>query len=321
MRAVFATRPDPAHPLDAIEVGERPEPAPRDGWVRVAVRAASLNRHDLWTLRGVGIRPEEFPMILGCDGAGVTDDGTEVVLYPIIGDRDFSGDETLDPKRRLLTEGGHQGTLAEFVTVPARNAVPKPAGMSFEQAATLGTTYLTAYRMLFTRSNLTPGSTMLVQGATGGVATALIQLGVAAGMRVWATARSDAGRERAGRLGAAAVFEPGARLPDRVDAVFESVGKVTWAHSMRAVRPGGTVVCCGATTGADPSADLQRLFFLQISVVGSTMGTLDELRRLIAFCAAAGVEPVVDATYPLQRGAEALAALENGSPGKIVVTV
>ena len=150
--------------------------------------------------------------------------------------------------------------------------------MSSTEAATLGTTYLTAYRMLFTRSGLPPGSTMLVQGATGGVSTALIQLGRAAGMRVWATSRSATGRDRALLLGAHAVFEAGARLPERVDGVFESVGRATWAHSMRAVRPGGVVVCCGATSGSDPSADLQRLFFLQISVIGSTMGTLDELR-------------------------------------------
>ncbi len=259
-------------------------------------------------------------MILGCDAAGTTDDGTQVVVYPVLSDPGFSGDETLDPKRRLLTEGGHQGTLAEYVTVPARNALPQPAGMSLEQASTLGTSYLTAYRMLFTRSGLTPGSTMLVQGATGGVSTALIQLGVAAGMRVWATARTEQGRARADALGATA-FESGARLPERVDAVFESVGKATWAHSMKAVRPGGTVVCCGATSGPDPSADLQRLFFLQVSVLGSTMGTLDELRRLIAFCETAGIQPVVDATYPLEHADQALAALENGSPGKVVVTL
>lgn len=260
-------------------------------------------------------------MILGCDAAGTLSDGTDVVVYPVIADRGMAGDETLDPKRRLLTEGGLQGTMAEYVVVPARNVVPKPAGMSFQQAATLGTSYLTAYRMLFSRSGLTPGDTMLVQGSTGGVATALIQLGTAAGMRVWATARTQQGRARADGLGAAASFQPGSRLPERVDAVFESVGEATWAHSMRAVRPGGTVVCCGATTGPNPPADLQRLFFLQISVVGSTMGTLDELRRLIAFCEAAGIRPVVDADYPLKEGAEALAAIELGSPGKVVVTI
>jgi NADPH:quinone reductase-like Zn-dependent oxidoreductase len=246
------------------------------------------------------------------------------VIYPVIGDAGApgaGGDETLDPARRLLTEGGHQGCMTQFVAVPARNVVPKPAALTFEQAATLGTTYLTAYRMLFTRGRLAPGATILVQGATGGVATALIQLGAAAGMRVWVCARTVAGRERAERLGAAAVFESGARLPERVDAVFESVGAATWAHSMRAVRPGGTIVCCGATTGAQPPADLQRLFFLQISVVGSTMGTLDELRKLIAFCDAAGVQPLVDATYPLEDGVAALSAVESGSAGKVVLAI
>lgn len=324
MRAIYATAPHPDDPLAAIEVGDRPEPDVPEGWLRVAVAAASINRHDLWTARGVGIRPEEFPMILGCDGAGTTDDGREVVIYPVIGDPSApgsGGDETLDPGRRLLTEGGHQGTMTRYVVVPERNVLPKPSSMSFPQAATLGTTYLTAYRMIFTRARLAPGATMLVQGATGGVATALIQLGAVAGMRVWATARTDAGRERARRLGAETAVETGARLPDRVDAVFDTVGEATWPHSLRAVRPGGTVVCSGATTGAAPSAELQRLFFLQISVIGSTMGTLDEMRALLSFCAAADIEPVVDATYPLADGLAALAAVEAGGAGKVVITI
>jgi len=204
--------------------------------------------------------------------------------------------------------------------VPTRNLVALPGSMSHAAAATLGTTYLTAYRMLATRSGLPAGSTVLVQGASGGVSTALIQLARAAGMRVWATSRSEEGRARAVELGAHRVFEQGARLPERVDGVFESVGKATWSHSMRAVRPGGVIVCCGATSGPDPSADLQRLFFLQISVIGSTMGTLEEFRRLIAFCDAAGIEPVVDRTFPLAHGRDALELLENGTPGKLVLT-
>ncbi len=319
MLAVYAAEPRPDAPLDALRVGERTEPEIPDGWARVRVRAASLNRHDLWTLRGVGIKPEQFPMILGCDGAGITDDGRNVVLYPIIGTPGFAGDETTDPGRTLLTER-YQGTFAEYTTVPTRNLLPLPDSMSFESAATLGTTYLTAYRMLATRSGLPAGSTILVQGASGGVSTALIQLGRAMGMRVWATSRSVDGRDRATGLGAHQAFEQGARLPERVDGVFESVGRASWAHSMRAVRPGGVIVCCGATSGADPSADLQRLFFLQISVIGSTMGTLDELRRLIAFCDASGVRPVVDRTFPLAQGREALELLEHGTPGKLVLT-
>jgi NADPH:quinone reductase-like Zn-dependent oxidoreductase len=318
MLAVYADAPHPDDPLAGVVVGERAEPAAPDGWTRVTVRAASLNRHDLWTLRGVGIKPDRFPMILGCDGAGVTDDGRDVVIYPIIASPGWSGDETVDPKRHMLTER-EQGTFAESVVVPARNALPLPPSMTHETASVLGTTYLTAYRMLATRSGLPAGSTILVQGATGGVSTALIQLGRVLGMRVWATSRTEAGRARAADLGAHAVFESGARLPDRVDGVFESVGKATWAHSMRAVRPGGVVVCCGATSGFDPSADLQRLFFLQISVIGSTMGTLDEMRRLIALCDATGLVPVVDRTYPLTDGAQALRDLEEGGPGKLVL--
>lgn len=319
MLAVYASKPHPDDPLEGVQVGERPDPEVPEGWERVRVRAASLNRHDLWTLRGVGIKPEQFPMILGCDGAGVTDDGRNVVVYPIIGVPGFSGDETMDPGRTLLTEK-HQGTFAEYTVVPNRNLLPLPDSLSHEQAAALGTTYLTAYRMLVTRSGLPAGSTILVQGASGGVSTALIQLGRAIGMRDWVTSRSEEGRARAADLGAHRVFEEGARLPERVDGVFESVGKSTWSHSMRAVRPGGVIVCCGATTGADPSADLQRLFFLQISVIGSTMGTLDEFRRLIALCDTTGVRPVVDRTFPLEMGRQALELLEKGTPGKLVLT-
>jgi NADPH:quinone reductase-like Zn-dependent oxidoreductase len=326
MRAVYGTEPNPDDPLSAATFGDRPEPESADGWVRVQMRAGSLNRHDLWTLRGVGIKPEQFPMILGCDGAGVLAEpagdlaaGTEVVIYPVIADATLP-DETLDPKRTLFTEL-HSGLLGESAVVPLRNVLPKPASLSFEQAATLGCTYLTAYRMLFTRSGLLPGQTMLVQGASGGVSTALIQLGTEAGLRVWVTGRNEEGRSRALQLGAAQAFEPGTRLPERVDGAFETVGEATWSHSMKSVRPGGVIVCSGATTGAAPSADLQRLFFLQISVIGSTMGTLDEMRRLIAFCDTAGIVPVVDRSYPLAEGPQALQDLENGAAGKLVLTI
>jgi len=288
--------------------------------VRVSVRAASLNMHDLWTLRGVGIKPDQFPMILGCDGAGVLPDGTEVVLHSVIGDPAFRGEETLDPRRTLLTEK-YQGTFADYVAVPAVNALPKPDGLTFEEAACMGTAWLTAYRMLFVKSGLRPGQTMLVQGASGGVATALVQLGRAAGFRVWATGRSEAKRELAERLGAHATFEPGARLPERVDAVFETVGKATWSHSMKALKPGGIIVVSGATTGPDANAELQRLFFLQLRVVGSTMGTREELADLLRFCALSGVRPHIGAELPMERAEEGLRAMLTGeTAGKIVFT-
>jgi NADPH:quinone reductase-like Zn-dependent oxidoreductase len=319
MFAVYAAEPNPDNPLDALRVGERPEPDVPDGWVAVSVRAASLNMHDLWTLRGVGIKAEQFPMILGCDGAGVLADGTEVVLHGVIGDPSF-GDETLDPKRSLLTEK-HQGTFADQVIVPARNVLAKPAGLSFAEAACMGTAWLTAYRMLFSRSDLRPGQTMLVQGASGGVSTALVALGKAAGMRVWVTGRSEEKRALATSLGADETFESGARLPSRVDAVFETVGKATWGHSMRSVKPGGTIVVSGSTSGPDANADLQRLFFMQIRVVGSMMGNRAELADLLAFCELKGIRPQIGTELAMTDAAKGFEQMLAGeTAGKIVFT-
>ncbi|MEP7024195.1 MAG: zinc-binding dehydrogenase, partial [Actinomycetota bacterium] len=272
MRAVYAKSIDPDDPLSGLVVGDRPEPEAPDGWTRVAVRAASLNHHDLWTLRGVGIKQEQLPMILGCDAAGIDESsGDEVVVHAVINAPGWHGDETLDPGRSLLSEK-HQGSLAEYVIVPAHNVVPKPAELSFAEAACLSTAWLTAYRMLFVNSELRPGQTVLVQGATGGVATACISMARAAGLRVWATARTEAKQAKALELGAHAAFASGARLPERVDAVMETVGEATWAHSAKSLKPGGRIVISGATSGPNPPADLARIFFLQLQVVGSTMG-------------------------------------------------
>jgi NADPH:quinone reductase-like Zn-dependent oxidoreductase len=319
MFAVYASEPNPHDPLKSLTAGERPEPEVPEGWVAVEVAAASLNMHDLWTLRGVGIKPDQFPMILGCDGAGRLADGTEVVLHSVIGDPGVAGDETLDPKRTLLTEK-YQGTFAETVVVPARNAVPKPAGLPMAQAAVMGTAWLTAYRMLFTQSGTRPGDTVLIQGAGGGVATAAMVLARHAGLRVWVTSRSAEKGERARELGAHAVFEAGARLPERVDAVLETVGAATWSHSFNALRPGGTLVIAGATSGDNPSrAELTKIFFKPLSVVGSTMGTRDELVALVKMLATTGVRPLVDRVLPLSDAAEGFAAMIEGELfGKIV---
>jgi len=320
--AAYAARIDPDDPVSGLVVGERPAPDVPDGWSRVHVRAASLNHHDLWSLRGVGLPADRLPMILGCDAAGVTDDGNEVVVHAVVGDPQFRGDETLDPRRSLLSER-HQGTLAHQVVVPTRNLVPKPAALSWEEAACLPTAWLTAYRMLFTQAQLRPGASVLVQGAGGGVSTALVALGAAAGLRVWVTGRDGAKRARALALGAEQVFESGARLPGKVDAVMETVGAATWAHSLRALRPGGTVVISGATSGPDPAAtELNRIFFLQLRVLGSTMGTRDELELLARFLERTGVRPLVDTVLPLERAAEGFARMAAGDvTGKIVFTV
>lgn len=321
MFAVYAASFDSSDPLAGLVVGERPEPTVPDGWTTVTVRAASLNHHDLWSLRGVGLRAEALPMILGCDAAGYDEDGREVVVHAVISDPEWSGDETLDPRRSLLSER-YQGTFAERVAVPRANVVPKPASLSFEEAACLPTAWLTAYRMLYTQGGLKPGDTVLVQGAGGGVATALITLARAGGLTVLATSREEAKRAKAHELGAHEVFESGARLPVKVDAVMETVGRATWSHSVRALRPGGRIVVSGTTSGAAlDDAELTRIFFLQLQVIGSTMGTRAELAALVRLLDATGTRPLVDRTLPMEQAREGLSALAHGDVfGKIVLT-
>ncbi len=318
MLAVFASAINRDDPLSGLTVGERPEPEIPDGWTAITVRAASLNHHDLWSLRGVGLPEDRLPMILGCDAAGVDEDGNEVIAHSVINDPSWHGDETLDPRRSLLSER-YQGTFADKVAVPRWNLIPTPPELSFEEASCLPTAWLTAYRMLFTRGAMSPGSTVLVQGATGGVATALTVLGSAAGIRMWVTGRSEEKRAHALELGADQIFEPGARLPERVDAVMETIGQATWAHSVRALKPGGKIVISGATTGDAPPAELTRIFFLQLSVIGSTMGTREELGRLIRMCVDKGVRPAISATVPLADARQGFEAMLRGEmAGKIV---
>ena len=322
MRAVYAAAQSATDPLSGLVIGERPDPVVRPGWTTVTLRAAGLNHHDIWSLKGVGLPADRLPMILGCDGAGVDEAGREVIVHAVVSSPEWLGDETLDPRRSLLSEV-HDGTLADRVAVPVGNLVPKPAGLSWESAACLSTAWLTAYRMLFTNAGVTPGATVLVQGAGGGVATALIQLGAAAGYRVWVTSRSEAKAARAVEIGAAAAFGPGERLPDRVDAVLETVGAATWSHSVNSLKPGGTIVISGATSGdAPPKAELTKIFFKQLRVVGSTMGSRAELERLASFVVEAGIEPAIDSVLPLDRAREGFERmLHEDVFGKVVFTL
>lgn len=320
MLAAVALRSDPADPLSGLQVGAWPEPEAPEGWITVGIRAAALNHHDLWTLRGVAVLPGQLPVVLGSDAAGLDEDGEEVVVYPVIGDPDAGGgDETLDPAVRFLSVH-FPGTLAERVAVPRRALLPKPPELDFVEAACLPGAWLTAFRMLFEKAGLEPGSTVLVQGGAGGVGTALVALGAAAGYRVWAVSRTQDKRDRLLELGAAEVFEPGARLPAKVDSVFDTVGEATWSHSLRALRPGGRLVVSGATSGAFPPADLGRIFAGQLSVIGTTMGTRGQLSRLIEFCVRTGVRPVIDRVLSLSEVRDGLAALDAGEVfGKVVV--
>jgi NADPH:quinone reductase-like Zn-dependent oxidoreductase len=322
MFAVYATHAAPDDPLSALKIGERPEPDVPAGWVRVKVSHASLNRHDLFTLRGLSGHPEgiPYPIILGNDAAGTLDDGTPVVIYPVMGGEDWRGDETLDPQWHIPSEFVH-GTLADYTTVPRRNAVPLPEKLSPLHASVLGTAWLTAYRALFTRSGLRAGETVLVQGATGGMATALIQLGRAAGFEVWVTSRSEEGRARARALGADQSFAPDEALPRKVRAVIDSVGSSSWAHSLSSLARGGTLVTVGGTTGFEVPLNLLPVVADQLTITGSIMGTLKDMEDMVRLIGRAGIEPAIGVVLPMAQAEEGFRAMWEGrTHGKTVFT-
>jgi len=346
MLAAYAARTDRDNPLSALEVGERPMPEPPPGWALVRMGAASLNHHDLWTLRGVSSRTVSPPQILGCDVAGTVagygpdlpsdapDEGTRVVAHSVIGCGQCEACRELEPlfcrDFGMFSEGEYQGTLAEYVPVPAGNLIPLPDAVSLDAAACLPTAYLTAYRMLFTRAEVRPGDTVLVHGATGGVATATILLARAAGVDVIATSRDAEKREVALSLGARAAVgidrdaskQVQALTAGRgVDAVIETVGEATWEFSLRAVRIDGTIVVAGATSGFNPPAQLNRVYWRHTRILGSTMGTRAELLKLVAIVASATLAPLIGLTVPLTRAREAFEQLAAGErTGKLVVT-
>ena len=312
VRAAFASKFDDTDPLAALTVGEAPEPQAPDGWAVVEVRASSLNHHDLWSLRGVGLREGQLPMILGCDAAGLDPDGNDVVVYPVI-------PTPGDPRGYSLLSEHFPGTLAERVAVPRANLVAKPAELSWADVACLPTAWLTAWRMLTTRGRIDEGEAVLVQGAGGGVATAAVALGIALGKRVYATSRDAAKRERIAALGATPL-EPGARLPERVGVVIETVGEATFDHSMKAAEHGGRIVVSGATAGHQPKVNLRRVFGLQLEIMGTSLGTAEELAALMALCVDRGVRPVIDTVFPFSDVEAAFARLRAGDIfGKIVL--
>jgi NADPH:quinone reductase-like Zn-dependent oxidoreductase len=319
MQAAYVDHFDTENPLHGLAIGKRPLPPPREGWTRVKVIAASLNHHDLSSLGGgealrrrggAGLTEAELPKILGMDAAGITDDGREVIVYPVVGPPNDFG----------VLSGRYDGTFAQYVSVPAENLVLKPPALSFEQAACLPTAWLTAYRMLFEKAELPPGGTFLVQGASGAVPTALIILGKSAGYRVWVTGRSQASRDYALRIGADAAYEPDARLPERVHAVMDVVGAPTWPHSLKCLRRSGTLVVPGATSGYAASVDIVRLFTNDLRIVGTAMGSYRQFADLVELCVSRGLEIPIDRVVPLGDVHEAFAAMEKGAlRGKAVI--
>lgn len=323
MRAVTVASQNPDEELAGLRIADVAEPPAQDGWIKVAMRAAALNHHDLWSLRGVGLAQENLPMILGTDAAGIDEQGNEVIVHAVVTAPSWKGDETLDPRRSLLSEK-YPGTLAEAVWVPAGNVVAKPAAMSFAAAACLPTAYLTAYRLLFDAAAVRPGQRVLVQGAGGGVASAAVLLARAAGCEVVATSRHEWKRRRVvEELGAHDAVPTGTRIP-RVDAVIETVGQATWEHSLRSLEPGGVIAVAGATSGPAPSADLNRVFFRSLRVVGTTMGTRAQLQDLLGLLTATGTTPIIDSRYDFDDDVAVRGAFERLAGGeafgKVVLT-
>ena len=346
MRAIYATKGGGDDPLANLEIGERPVPDPPTGFARVRVTAASLNHHDLWTLQGVTGEPITFPRILGCDVAGTVDAygpqtpetfpaGTPVVAHSVITcgrcEACLGPDETLCRQFAILSDGPYEGSLAEYTLVPAANLFLLPPQLTDAEAACLPTAYLTAFRMLFTRARVRPGDTVLIQGAGGGVATAAEAIARLAGMRVIVTSRDAGRREAALARGAHHAVETGRAAAGEilgltagrgVDAVLETVGEATWATSLRAVRPGGTIVVAGATTGANPKADLARIFWRQLTVAGSTMGSRAEFAALLRFVEVTGLTPMVDAVVAMDDANAAFRRLAEGTAlGKMVLRI
>ena len=345
MLAAYAARIDRDNPLNSLEIGELTQPEPPPGWILLRMHAASLNHHDLWTLRGISSQPVQPPHVIGCDVAGTVaahgpdmpDDappeGTRVVAHSVLGCMACAtcrdGDPLFCRDMAMFSEGPYQGTLAEYVPVPAANLIPLPEAVGFDAAACLPTAYLTAYRMLFVRAALRPGDTVLVHGATGGVATATIQLARAAGVEVIATSRDAGKRQAALQLGAKAALGTDRESSKQVaaltggrgvDAVIETVGEATWEFSLRAVRIDGTIVVAGATSGDGPPAQLRRVFWRHTRILGSTMGTRPELAKLVAMAEAGTLRPLIGATFPLREARQAVEQLASGErSGKLVI--
>ncbi len=313
---------------DVLRYEDVEEPAPGPGEVLLRLRAASLNHLDLWLRRGLPSVPK--PRILGADGAGDVaalgqgvegfELGARVVLNP-----------GLDDGGRIV--GEHMdGTHAELIALPADYVHPIPDGLSYEEAAAFPLVFQTAYRMLVTRAELRPGEWVLVWGVGAGVATASLAIAKALGARVIVTSTSEEKLARARELGADAAFRTDdADVPLEVqtvtegrgvDVVVEHVGEATWKTSLQVVRPGGRVVVCGATSGPNPPANLHRIFWKQLSILGSTMGTREDFRAVYELVAAGRVRPVVDRVFPLSEAAAAHEYLESSRQfGKVVLEI
>ena len=342
MRAVyFESHGEPS----GLVVGERPKPSPGEGEVLVRLRAASLNRLDLFLLRGLPGVPVVLPHIGGADGAGIVAEsgggvtgwkpGDEVVLNPGLwcGRCEFCarGEESQCVKFGVV--GEHvDGTLAEYVKVPASSLARKPAGLSWPEAAAFGLTFLTAWRMLMTRARLVAGESVLIHGIGGGVALAALAIAKRVGATVFITSSSEAKLARGREMGADHILNytscdvgrevRGLTGKRGVDVVVETVGAATWTSSLRSAAKGGRIVTCGATSGANPTEELPLIFWNQLSILGSTMGSRADWRAMVRAVEDWNLRPVLDSVLPLESGRSGYERMASGGQfGKIVLEI
>jgi NADPH:quinone reductase-like Zn-dependent oxidoreductase len=329
LRYEDAPVPKPTSPTDAI----------------IKLSAASVNHIDLWNRRGLPGMKIAFPRILGGDGAGIVTEigtavqnltvGDAVCLYPPSGcgrcefcatDREY-----MCVYLRVLGERD-DGTYAEYVRAPARNCFPIPSGLSFEEAAAFPLVYITVWRMLQTNAGLKPGEHILILGVGGGVGTAALQMAASIGTHIIVTSSSDEKLEKAKSLGAghginytkSDFVQEVRRLTGKrgVDVVVDCVGGDSWVKSLASLAKGGRLVTCGATAGAHPSTDIQRIFWNHLKIFGSTLGDRAEFREVLSFMAATRTRPVIDQVFPLRDAALAHKRMEEGKQfGKIVLRI
>ena len=320
--------------LDALRHEDIPEPVPPPGWLTLDVKAASVNHLDVWVRRGLPIAT--YPLTLGSDAAGVVrETGERALLNPGLscGACEFcvGGDKPMCRDYQIFGEH-RDGAQAEVVVAPRANLIPIPDGLSFEEAAAAPLVFLTAWRMLITRGRLRAGEDVLIWGAAAGVGTACVQLAKWSGARVIATASTDAKAARLTALGADVVLNSSTEdVVARVraltgkrgmDVVVDYVGRDTWARSLQCLRRGGRLLTCGATSGHDPAEDLRHVFYRQLEIIGSTMGSDRELKDVLGLLFAGRIRPMIDAVLPLADVAEAHRRLESREAcGKLVLRI
>ncbi|MGM8364309.1 zinc-binding dehydrogenase [Virgibacillus sp. W0181] len=315
-----------------LSVNEMPEPEARKGEVVIALRVAGLNRRDLYITNRHGVKEE--PLILGSDGAGIVESvgedvqkvkpGDEVIINPALRWYDNSA---FPPEGFDILGMPDHGTLADKIVISAEQVEKKPSHLSWEESGVLALAALTGYRAMFTKGHLKKGETVFIPGAGSGVATYLISFAKSVGARVIVTSRSEKKREEALKLGAAKAIDTNSDWPEEleketIDLVIDSVGRATFNRSLEIVKKGGRVVIFGATTGDTVDLNLRNFFYSQYHLFGSTMGSREELKELLAFMEEHNIHPVVDRTFTLDETQAAFDYLEpNKQFGKIAIRI